>query len=127
MSFERDRRFESISLQRRVVQTIGSAWKAFSERDSEFESGFLQVRVCELSVPGQRKIAVPSSGRFAYASNTGHDSLSAANCAQRALPAADSARYCPDPTPRDDQLATVIAVCRRPRGTLHEDAILPGL
>jgi len=29
-------------LQRRVVQTIGSAWKAFSERDSEFESGFLQ-------------------------------------------------------------------------------------
>ena len=38
--------FESISLQRRVVQTIGSAWKTFSERDSEFESGFLQRRVC---------------------------------------------------------------------------------
>ena len=41
----RNRWFESISLQRRVVQTIGSAWKAFSERDSEFESGFLQRRV----------------------------------------------------------------------------------
>ena len=41
--------FESGFLQRRVVQTIGSAWKAFSERDSEFESGFLQGRVCELS------------------------------------------------------------------------------
>ena len=47
-----------------------------------FESGFLQGRVCELSVPGQREIAVASSGRVAYASNTGHDSLSAANCAQ---------------------------------------------
>src|SRR5262249_44366473 len=35
----RNQKFESISLQRRVVQTIGSARKAFSDRDSEFESG----------------------------------------------------------------------------------------
>ena len=41
----RDRGFESGSLQRRVVQTIGSAWKAFSERDSEFESDFLHRQV----------------------------------------------------------------------------------
>ena len=49
-------------LQRRVVQTIGSAWKAFSERDSEFESGFLQRRVLrtrgsaawEFPAPSQR-------------------------------------------------------------------------
>ena len=53
-----------------------------SSRDRKFESDFLQGRVCELSVPGQREITVASSGRVAYASNTGHDSLSAANCAQ---------------------------------------------
>ena len=43
-----------------------------------FESTSLQQGVCELSVPGQREIAVASSGRVAYAWNTGHDSLSAA-------------------------------------------------
>jgi len=46
-------------LQRRVVQTIGSAWKAFSERDSEFESGFLQRRVTRTPVSGCSPISRP--------------------------------------------------------------------
>src|SRR6516164_686792 len=54
-------RFESGSLQRRVVQTIGSAWKTFSERDSEFER---QVERVALPVIADAADGARRQGRF---------------------------------------------------------------